>query len=311
MSKIIVTGSNGLLGSSLKGKIKSENLYPHTRKNADLTDSTSTNSYFSLVFDHRHPERHPDTLIHCAARVGGVKANMGDNKGFFEENMNINKNVLENCYKHNVKNVVSILSTCVFPAEPEYPLTSDQINNGKPHDSNYGYSYSKRLLGYKTDIYRGITGNNWFSVIPTNLYGPHDNFNLEESHLVPALIRKAYEASENGGDFEVWGDGTPLRQFVFSDDLSDIILWAIDNWESDKPLMAINEKEWSIKEVVSIIAERFKISDDRIKYDTTKPNGQHRKPAKSDIPEWDFTPLEEGINKTIDWFLENKDSIRK
>ena len=132
-----------------------------------------------------------------------------------------------------------------------------------------------------------------------------DNFNLKDSHLVPALIRKAYESKINDTDFIVWGDGSPLRQFVYSEDMSEIIEWAINEWGSDKPLMAINEKEYSIKEVVNIIAKRFDISENRIKYDITKPLGQLRKPAKSDIDWFDFTPLEEGINKTIDWFIEN------
>jgi len=306
----IVTGSNGLLGSSLKRKIDKEKLYPHTRANCDLTNKISTDGYLSLVFDQRHKDKHPDTLIHCAAKVGGVKANMNDNYGFFEKNVSINRNIIDNCYKYNVKNVVSILSTCIFPGEVEYPLTAEKIDNGFPHKSNFGYAFSKRLLRYETELYRNLTGNNWISVIPTNMYGSNDNFNLDDSHLLPALIRKAHESSERGEDFEVWGDGTPLRQFVMSDDMADIILWAIDNWKSDKPLMAVNEKEWSIQQVVDIISDRFKIPDSKIKYDTSKPNGQHRKPAKSDIPDWNFTPLEEGINKTIDWFLENKDDIR-
>jgi GDP-L-fucose synthase len=119
------------------------------------------------------------------------------------------------------------------------------------------------------------------------------------------LIRKAYEASINGTDFNVWGDGGPMRQFVYSEDMSKIVEWAIDSWKSEKPLMAINEKEYTIKEVVTIIADRFNISEDKIKYDITKPLGQLRKPAKSDIEWFDFTALDVGINKTIDWFIEN------
>ena len=154
-------------------------------------------------------------------------------------------------------------------------------------------------------MYRNVIKKNWISIVPTNLYGPKDNFDLADSHLVPALIRKAYECSLDGSDFYVWGDGSPMRQFVYSEDMSKIIQWAIENWKSDKPLMAINEKEYSIKEVVNIISKRFNISENRIKYDKTKPLGQLRKPAKSDIEWFDFTPLEEGINKTIDWFIEN------
>lgn len=242
MKGLIITGSNGLLGNAIKKQANVTNVYNHTRANCDLTNTISTNGYFANVFDKRHPERIPDTLIHCAAKVGGVQANMNDNSGFFEDNLKINRNILEVCYHNNVKNVVSILSTCVFPDKVTYPLTTDQIDNGRPHDSNYGYAYSKRLLRYETEVYKNVTGNNWISVIPTNLYGNHDNFNLENSHLIPALIHKGYLASQSGEDFNIWGDGTPLRQFVISDDMADIILWSIDNWKEDRPLMAVNER---------------------------------------------------------------------
>jgi GDP-L-fucose synthase len=162
------------------------------------------------------------------------------------------------------------------------------------------------MLGYQTSIFGNmLPGSNWISIVPTNLYGSGDNFNLNDSHLIPALIRKAYDASLNGDDFVVWGDGTPLRQFVYSDDMADIILWAIDNWKSDIPLMAVNETEYSIKEVAMIIADRFGISENKVIFDKTKPNGQFRKPAKSDVNWFNFTPLEDGLHKTIDWFIEN------
>ena len=152
-----------------------------------------------------------------------------------------------------------------------------------------------------------MTGNNWISVVPTNLYGPWDNYNLEDSHLVAALIRKAYESTLNDTPFNVWGDGTPLRQFTYISDLAELIKWAIDNWNSETPLMAVNAHEYSIKEVVDVIAKRFEIPQSSIHYDTTKPNGQHRKTASTDVDWFEFTSLESGINKTIDWFVENYD----
>lgn len=297
--KAIVTGSSGLLGSAIKKQLEEEHLYL-TSRSLDLTNPSHTNADISLL------RNKYDTIIHCAAKVGGVKANMDNNDLFFWENYKMNKNLLEAAYSAKYKNFVSILSTCVFPNEVEYPLTADKINLGAPHPTNYGYSYAKRLLGYQTSLFGNmIPGSNWISVIPTNLYGFNDNFNLNDSHLIPALIRKAYEASLSGDDFVVWGDGTPLRQFVYSDDMASIILWAIDNWKSEAPLMAVNEREYSIKEVAMIIADRFGISENKIIFDKTKPNGQFRKPAKSDVNWFEFTPLEEGLNKTIDWFVKN------
>lgn len=299
MSKYIITGSRGLLGSAIKKQLGDGHLYLSS-KDVDLKD------YFSTFDDIYSVKDEYDTIIHCAAKVGGVKANMENNELFFWENYTMNNNLLEAAYKGKYKNFVSILSTCVFPNEVEYPLTADKINLGAPHPTNYGYSYAKRLLGYQTSLFGNmISESNWISIIPTNLYGFNDNFNLEDSHLIPALIRKAYDASLSGGDFVVWGDGTPLRQFVYSDDMAKIILWAIDNWKSDVPLMAVNEKEYSIKEVAMIIAKRFGIPKNKVIFDKTKPNGQFRKPAKSDVNWFEFTPLEEGLNKTIDWFIEN------
>lgn len=304
--KSIVTGSNGLLGSALKKQLGEDHLYLSS-KNLDLKDESSTNMRIYSIKDTY------DTIIHCAAKVGGVKANMENNDLFFWENYQMNNNILESAYRAKYKNFVSILSTCIFPNDIEYPLTADKINLGAPHSTNYGYSYAKRLLGYQTSIFGNmIPESNWISIVPTNLYGSNDNFNLNDSHLIPALIRKAYDASTNGSDFVVWGDGSPLRQFVYSEDMAQIILWAIDNWKSDKPLMAVNEREYSIREVAMIIADKFGISENRIIFDKTKPNGQFRKPAKSDINWFEFTPLEVGLNKTMDWFVENynKKNIR-
>lgn len=307
--KAIVTGSNGLLGSALKTRLGENHIY-HTRKECDLLSKTQTLQYFFKV---QSLNKGVDTIIHCAAKVGGVQANMDNNKGFFLDNVLINNNVIEYALNSDLKNIVSILSTCVFPNDGVvYPLTADQIDNGVPHPSNHGYSYAKRLLYHTTKYAREVTGNNWISIIPTNLYGSNDNFDLRNSHLVPALIRKGYEASASGDDFMIWGDGAPLRQFVYSEDMADIISWAIENWHSGIPMMAINETEYSIKDVVDIIANRFKISQNRIKYDASKPSGQFRKPAKSDVPkDFKFTSLEEGINKTIDWYIDNVDSARK
>lgn len=305
--KALITGSNGLLGSAIKNKIGNDHFF-HSRNDADLTDLQQTDKLFDTALS-----LNCDTVIHCAARVGGVQANMNNNKKFFIENILIDKNVLINSFKNNFKNVITILSTCIFPEKANYPLTINQIDNGPPHESNYGYSYAKRLLYYENRIYRNASGNNWISIVPTNLFGPHDQYNLEGSHIIPALIRKAYEHVTFDKPFVVWGDGTPLRQFVFSEDMAEIILWSIDNWNnSEMPLVAIDEKEYSIKETAIIIAKLFNIPEKNIIFDTSKPQGIYRKPAKSDIPNWKFTPFEEAMGKTIIWFKENyNNNIRK
>jgi len=243
--------------------------------------------------------------------VGGVEYNKNNNQQFFIDNIKIDDNVLTSCFELDIKNVVTILSTCVFPSKIQYPLTSDMIDMGDPHSTNYGYSYAKRILAYKTNMFKKVNGKNWKSIIPCNIYGVNDNFNLEKSHLVPALIRKAYEAKMNGDYFIVWGDGSPLRQFIYSKDIAEITNWSVDNWKEEKPLMAINEREYSIKEITNIIADIVGLPKDMIKYDKTKTNGQFRKPGKSDVNWYKFTPIEQGIGETIEWFIKNYNDARK
>ena len=305
--KILVTGSNGLLGTSLKKVLGDSHIY-HTRENCNLLNYEETFNFFKKCVS----EYQVDTIIHCAALVGGVKANSENNEKFFYENYLINTNVIKCSYILKIKNFVNVLSTCNFPdKEVIYPLTPSQIDLGRPHNSNYGYSYAKRLSGYETKIFRNLTKDNWVSIIPTNLYGINDNFNLDNSHLIPGMIHRAYLAKKENIDFVVWGNGEPLRQFVFAEDLAKLIVWVLENWNSSEYCMLVNPIETSVREVAKIIAEHFEIPKEKIVFDTTKPNGQHRKPAISDVSDYTFTPLKQGIEDTINWFIKNYDTIRK
>ena len=305
--KVLVTGSNGLLGKSLQKVLGPGHVY-HTRQDCDLLNYTDTYNYIKDKVENEGV----DTIIHVAARVGGVKANMENNETFFKENYYISNNVLKSAFELNITNFINVLSTCIFPNENiTYPLTSDQIDNGKPHPSNYGYSYAKRLSGYETQIFREMTGNNWFSVVATNLYGKYDNFNLESSHLIPGMIHRAYLAKQNNEPFVIWGDGSPLRQFVLADDLAELLVWSIDNWNSGEHCMMVNTTEVSVLEISKIIQQKFNISDSMIQFDPSKPKGQFKKPATTDVSHFEFTPLSNGISDTIDWFIDNYNTTRK
>lgn len=308
MTKYLITGSDGLVGSALK-KILGDNHVYHTRKDAELTDRKQTLDYINYQVKHNGV----DTIINCAAKVGGVQANMKNNKGFFIDNFLLNNNVIEASFKNEIPNFVNILSTCIFPDENiTYPLTANQINNGAPHHSNHGYAYAKRLAGYETNIVKNVLNSNWVSVIPTNVYGRHDNFHLEEGHMIPAMIHRAYLANKNKEKMVIWGDGSPLRQIIYSDDLAKLILWSLENWEDEEPFMAINPNEITILEIAKEICKNFNINDDDLIFDSEKPKGQHRKPAASNAPsEFKFTELSDGITETINWFLENYPNVRK
>jgi GDP-L-fucose synthase len=304
---VLVTGSNGLLGRALKKVLGDGHIY-HTREDVDLTNYEETFNYLQ----DKVLNEGVDTVIHTAARVGGVNANMNNNQSFFNDNYIINSNVIKACSILQIENFVNILSTCIFPHENiVYPLTSDQIDNGAPHPSNYGYSYAKRLSGYETQIFRDVLKKNWYSVVPTNLYGPHDNFNLEDSHLIPGMIHRAYLAKQNNEKFVIWGDGSPLRQFVYSEDMAKLIVWSLNNWGLEKHCMMIDETEVSVMEVANIISKKFGFSNEDLIFDDTKPKGQFRKPAASDIKDFNFKPIEDGINETIDWFITNYETARK
>ena len=305
--KVLVTGSNGLLGRALKKVLGDGHVY-HTREDVDLTNYEETFKYFQ----DKVLNEGVDTVIHTAAKVGGVNANMNNNQSFFNDNYIINSNVIKVCSILKIDNFVNILSTCIFPHENiVYPLTSDQIDKGAPHPSNYGYSYAKRLSGYETQIFRDVLQKNWYSVVPTNLYGPYDNFNLEDSHLIPGMIHRAYLAKQNNDKFVIWGDGSPLRQFVYSEDMAKLIVWSLTNWNSEKHCMMIDETEVSVMEVANIITKKFGFNNEDLVFDETKPKGQFRKPAASDIKGFEFKPIEDGINETIDWFINNYENARK
>ena len=305
--KVLVTGSNGLLGQSLRKVLGNGHVY-HTRKDVDLTNYEETFKFF----EDKILNEGVNTVIHTAAKVGGVNSNMNNNQSFFKDNYVINSNVIKVCSILKVENFVNILSTCIFPHENiTYPLTSEQIDNGVPHPSNYGYSYAKRLSGYETQIFRNVLNKNWYSVVPTHLYGPYDNFNLEDSHLIPGMIHRAYLAKQNNEKFVIWGDGSPLRQFVYSEDMAKLIVWSLNNWNSEKHCMMIDETEVSVMDVARIISEKFGFNENDLIFDETKPKGQFRKPAASDIKDFKFKPIRDGINETIDWFIKNYENIRK
>lgn len=298
----LLTGANGLVGSTIEADIRISG-----RKEVDLTSWEYTYPFFRMT--------RPEAVIHTAARVGGLGANMNDLAGFYRDNILINTNVLEAARKTGVKRVVSFLSTCIFPDKVEYPLTENQLHLGEPHPSNFGYAYAKRMLEVHSRAISTQYGLNYTCVIPTNIYGPHDNFNLETSHVLPALIHKCYLAKRNKTDLVVWGSGKPLREFIFSEDVGELTTLICKDYIGTDPLILSTSEEISIREAVETIADVMGF-DGNIVFDDSKPDGQFRKPTsnaklKSFIPDYEFTPFREGIKKTVDWFVANYDKCRR
>jgi GDP-L-fucose synthase len=197
----------------------------------------------------------PTHCVHLAAFVGGLFKNMKYRVEFWRYNTAMNDNVMHCCHKYNVQKLVSCLSTCIFPDKTTYPIDETMIHNGPPHMSNEPYAYAKRMIDVQNRAYNSEYGCNFTSVVPTNIYGPHDNWNLEDSHVIPGLIHKCYLAKKNNTDFTVFGTGKPLRQFIYSHDLAKLFVWTLRNYnEVDPIILSVDEAtEVSIKEVVEEI----------------------------------------------------------
>ena len=303
MDRILVTGGNGLVGRSFNG---SEFIKIST-KEGDLKDRG-----FAKEIIEKHK---PDGIIHCAAKVGGIMGNTNYPGDFYHDNIMMNTNVIEEARKNGIKKLIFFSSTCVFPDKVEYPLSPEKIHLGPPHSSNYAYAYAKRMGQVQIQAYREQYGVNYFTVIPCNIYGPGDNYNLDNGHVIPSLIHKMYLAKQNNTDFVVWGSGSPLREFIFSEDVAELTMMLYEKYDGVDPVILSTSEEISIKNVVLMIAEIFEFKG-KVIFDSDKPDGQLRKPSdnsviKSMFPDYKFTPIETGLRKSITWFIENYENIRK
>ncbi|XP_053605330.1 GDP-L-fucose synthase [Plodia interpunctella] len=319
-SVILVTGGSGLVGQAIKTLVEKE-LQEGTKfsrnetwvfcgsKDGDLREKAQTEALFEKY--------QPTYVIHLAAMVGGLFHNMANNLSFFRENMAINENVLYASHKHGVKKVVSCLSTCIFPDKTTYPINETMVHNGPPHPSNYGYSYAKRMIDILNRGYHEQHGCRWTSVIPCNVFGPHDNFRPQASHVVPALVRRMADAIDNGdATFTVFGSGKPLRQFIYSLDLAKLIVWVLRSYDSVEPIILSTDEEDEV--TISAVAETIKKAygyTGEIVYDTSKADGQYKKTAsnkklRSLYKDFQFTPFETAIQESVDWFKKNREQAR-
>jgi GDP-L-fucose synthase len=301
MNKLLITGGSGLVGSEFSQGVKLSS------KDGDLTNFNETQKLFEKY--------KPNYVVHTAARVGGVGANINYAGDFFKENILINTNVLEAAKNTGVKRLVSFMSTCIFPDRVKYPLREEYLHLGEPHKSNFAYAYAKRMLDIQNRAYNKQFGIDYFSVIPTNIYGLNDNYNLQNSHVAPALIHKCYLAMKNKTNLEVWGSGKPLREFVFARDVAKICELLLKNYQGNDPVIISNSDEISIKDLVELICDIFKFQG-KIIWLSDKPDGQYRKPTdtgklKSILPCFEFTKIEDGLRETIEYFIENYESVRR
>jgi GDP-L-fucose synthase len=299
--KILITGGNGLIGRAFSGDVRKIG-----SKNCDLRNPSEVKAFI---------EKGEYTgIIHCAAKVGGIQGNLDRPGEFFYDNIMMNTNVIEEARKAGIKKLIFFASTCVFPDSVEYPLSPEKIHNGNPHPSNYAYAFAKRMGDVQIQAYKDQYDLDYFTVIPGNVYGPGDMYNLNDAHVIPALIHKMYLAKLNGTEFKVWGSGTPLREFIFSEDVAKLTMLLYDNYTGRDPVILSTSEEISIREVVLLIAELMEYKGSII-FDSSKPDGQYRKPSDNSVitnmfPDFKFTPIREGLSKSINWFIENYPNVR-
>lgn len=307
---ILVTGGTGLVGKALHSIMED---YPNyvfvflSSLECDLTEYDEILNCFNKY--------EPEYVIHLAANVGGLYKNLNKKVEMFEQNILMNFNVVKACHMFNVKKCIFALSTCVFPDKVEYPINEKKLHEGPPHSSNEGYAYAKRMLEVHCRMYNEQFGTNYVCIIPTNIYGPNDNFSLEDGHVIPSLIHKCYLAKKSNQPFQIKGSGKALRQFVYSEDLAKLIMIVLETYEKkDSIILSVDEKdEITIKEAAEEIADCFNYHN--IEFLTNFSEGQYKKTADNtkmkEFTNFSFTPIKEGLKTTVEWFINNYETCRR
>lgn len=315
--KLLVTGGTGMVGKAIQELIGEENAVFVGSKNFDLTNSEDVKDMFKW--------NKPTHVIHLAAKVGGVKANMKANGDFCALNQQMNANVLRTAYEtESCVRVVSLLSTCVYPdaAHVTYPLTEDQLHVGPPHSSNYGYAYAKRMVEVQSRAYneqaKNRSSKKFVCAIPNNIYGKYDNFDLEDSHVVPAMVRKIHEANLSGAkEVNLWGTGEPVREFTYALDIARDLISLVGLKEPAHTTYNIGHtmESTSVRVLAEKVMSALGIEPLELKWDANSPNGQIKKPSNTDkymceFPKNVYTTLDDGLKETCAWFLENYPNVR-
>lgn len=301
MTRVLVTGSRGFLGSSFVRELElvGFEVIRHTRQDANLLDCMETLDFLEKSL--------PDLIIHCAAVVGGIKANIDGGSRFYLQNMEIDFNVLSAAHKLEVENLIYFGSSCMYPANRFEPLKIEDLMTGPLEPTNYNYALAKIVGSHTTSSIAEASGRNWRTVITSNLYGPRDCFDREKSHLLASIIRKAVEASElQLSSISMWGDGKARREFTFAPDLVNWIVSQLNNLSALPLVMNVGYGEdYSIREYYEMVLEVLSL-DIQIKSDPSMPSGNLRKLMDSSIAKgygWNpATSLREGIKETINWY---------
>ena len=312
-SRVLIAGAQGMVGSAIKRNLESKHyneIYWVRRKNCDLRNRIQVDQYFQ--------QAKPEYIFVAAAKVGGIVANRDYPADFIYDNLMIQSNIIDAAYRNGVKKLVFLGSSCIYPKMAKQPITEDELLSGYLESSNDAYAIAKIAGLRMCRAYRQQYGFNAISLMPTNLYGPNDNFDLESSHVLPALIRKCHEGKDNvsvdmGGPYmhpiNLWGDGSPMREFLHVDDLAEACYKCMQDYEGEEHINVGTGEDVTIKEAATTIADVVGFTGG-FNWDTSKPNGTPRKVLNIDkIKSLGWEPkisFKEGVESTYKWYLENE-----
>lgn len=314
--RVVVTGGGGFLGSFVVEKLKDRgaiDIIIPRKKDYNLTRPEEIKRLLDVATDGIDPANL--VIIHLAANVGGIGANREHPAEFFYDNLMMGVELMHQSWQRGVGKFTATGTVCAYPKFTPVPFKEDDLWIGYPEETNAPYGLAKKMMLVQSEAYRQQYGFNSIFLLPVNLYGPRDNFDLQTSHVIPALIRKSIEAQERGDrEMVAWGDGSPTREFLYVEDAADGILVATESYNDSDPVNLGSGYEVSIKDLMETIA-RLTGFDGKLVWDTTKPNGQPRRGLDTTRAIERFgwkakMPFEEGIKRTINWFKANRDKIR-
>lgn len=307
--KIYVAGHRGLVGSAIVRSLKDkgyDNVIGRTHKELDLTNQADVKKFFE--------EERPQIVVLAAAKVGGINANNQAPATFAYENIQIQCNVIQCAHEYKVKKLLFLGSTCIYPKMAPQPIKEEYLLTGPLEETNEAYAIAKIAGLEMCKFYKRQYGDDFISCMPTNLYGPHDNYNLYGSHVMPAMIRKFHDAKQDKAPFvELWGTGTPLREFLYVDDMADACIFLLEHYEGEQHVNIGTGKEVTIKQLAEAVKEVVGFAGD-IHWNSSMPDGTPRK--LTDVTKlhglgWQHkVELQEGIKLAYRWFCENVDTAR-
>ena len=304
--KICVTGGAGFLGSYVLDKLKSRGateVFVPTIEQYNLVEPEDVKRMLR--------DADSDIVIHLAANVGGIGANQSHPANFFYDNLMMGVQLMHESWVKGVEKFVAIGTVCAYPKFTPVPFSEDNLWDGYPEETNAPYGLAKKMLLVQSQAYRDQYDYNSLFLVPVNLYGPRDNFNLETSHVIPALIRKALEAKDRGDkEIEVWGDGSPTREFLFAEDAAEGILLATEHFNSSEPVNLGSGEEISIKDLAEKIVKLTGF-EGKLRWDTSRPNGQPRRALDTSRARERFgfeaqVHLEKGLQRTVEWYQQSR-----